>query len=142
MELPICEYVKTGGGRCGSPAVHDDKYCFFHRRLMYHMPYTELYSELLGEIEAGKMPKMANVAIPFLDDGAAIQIGFMQVVHGLSHGRLNTRQGRLLLSALHGAAANLKVMNEAIAEGAKNLRESKKPAASVVAAVAEKKQAG
>jgi hypothetical protein len=130
MDFPMCEYVKTGGGRCGSPAVRDDKYCFFHRRLMYHMPYTELFSELLGEIEAGKLPKIANFAFPFLDDGAAIQIGFMQVVHGLSHGRLNTRQGRLLLSALHGAAANLKFMNEAIAEGAKNRFERKKPMAS------------
>ena len=106
------------------------------------MPNTELFNEWIGEMVPGVMPIVHNFDFPVLDDAAAVQIGFMQVVHGISHGRLNPRQARLVLSALHGAAANLKFMDKAIADGAKNYFQMKKPAASVPAAGEPKTQAG
>ena len=106
------------------------------------MPNTELFSELIGEVQPGIMPTIHNFDFPLLDDAAAVQIGFMQVVHGISHGRLNPRQARLVLSALHGAAGNLKFMNEAVAAGARNRCELKKPAATADGISQPKKQVG
>jgi hypothetical protein len=51
----------------------------------------------------------------YLEDGAAIQIGFMQLIHGVAQQRLEQWRARMILSALHGAAANLRQMDAATA---------------------------
>ena len=58
----------------------------------------------------------AQFELPYLEDGAAIQIGFMQLIHGVSQQRLEQWRARMILSALHGAAANLRMMEASSAQ--------------------------
>ena len=48
---------------------------------------------------------------PYLEDAAAVQIGFMQFIYGVSQQRIEQWRARMILSALHGAAANLRMMD-------------------------------
>ena len=52
---------------------------------------------------------------PYLEDAAAVQIGFMQFIYGVAQQRLEQWRARMILSALHGAAANLRLMDAATA---------------------------
>ena len=55
----------------------------------------------------------------------AIQIGFMQLIHGVAQQRLEQWRARMILSALHGAAANLRLMDAASAQCEMPQRECK-----------------
>jgi hypothetical protein len=57
----------------------------------------------------------AQYELPYLEDGAAIQIGFMQLIHGVAQQKLEQWRARMISSALHGAAANLRQMDAATA---------------------------
>jgi hypothetical protein len=53
-----------------------------------------------------------------LEDAAAVQIGFMQFIYGVAQQRIEEWRARMILSALHGAAANLRLMDaEAASRG-------------------------
>jgi len=113
MSIPICEHLKPGGTRCGSPAVHGKQFCYYHLNLRHAMPMTTLFVQENPNPAPGEYP-VAVFDLPLLEDPASIQIGFMQLIHGVAHGRLEPRRARLILSALHGAAANLRLLNEAM----------------------------
>jgi hypothetical protein len=113
MDLPICEHIKPGGARCGSPAVRDHKYCYHHAGLRKGVPATNLFVFLANP--HSQDDPYAQFELPYLEDGAAIQIGFMQLIHGVAQQRLEQWRARMILSALHGAAANLRQMDAATA---------------------------
>jgi len=113
MELPICEHIKPGGTRCGSPAVRDHQYCYHHAGLRKAVPATNLFVFLANP--HSQDDPYAQFELPYLEDGAAIQIGFMQLIHGVAQHRLEQWRARMILSALHGAAANLRLMEAATA---------------------------
>lgn len=113
MSVPICEYIRTGGKRCGSPALRDQRFCYYHSGQFRSMPMTTMFYEENPNPREGEYPVTA-FNMPFLDDAAAIQIGYMQLIHGVSHLRLEPRRARLILLALQGAAANLKYAEVAL----------------------------
>ena len=109
----ICEHIKPGGQRCGSPAWHDEKYCYHHTEVRKRAPKTNLFVRLFN-------PHPENhpdyrYELPYLEDAAAIQIGFMQLIHGVAQELIRPDRAKLILSALHGAAANLRQMEAAMA---------------------------
>ncbi len=68
----------------------------------------------------------AQFELSYLEDGA-IQIGFMQLIHGVVQQRLEQWRARMILSALHGAAANLRLMDASSAACEKIQPEKKVP---------------
>src|SRR3954470_15363206 len=78
-----CVHVKSNGVRCGSPAMHNHPWCYFHDRY-YNRPYED--------------------SIPFLEDANAIQIAVMQVLDGLRSGRLDRLTAQTYLYGLRIAA--------------------------------------
>src|ERR1039457_3148830 len=54
-----------------------------------------------------------GMEMPYLEDPAAIQIGFMQLIHGVAQELIRPDRAKLILSALHGAALNLRMMEKA-----------------------------
>ncbi len=113
MTLQICEQIKPGGTRCGSPAVRGTQHCYYHNNLRRCMPMTTMFVEQNPNPAPGEYP-VAVFDLPLLEDPASIQIGFMQLIHGVAHHRLEPRRARLILSALHGAASNLRMLSEAM----------------------------
>jgi hypothetical protein len=43
MTVPICEHIKPGGARCGSPALRDKQFCYYHLNLRHAMPLTTMF---------------------------------------------------------------------------------------------------
>jgi hypothetical protein len=95
--VPRCHYIKTNGTRCGSPALRDQKFCYFHQRWqqqrinLRHYPGEESYLEL-----------------PVLEDADSIQMALTQVMRLVLSQKINPKEAGLLLYALQIASANLK----------------------------------
>jgi len=126
MDLQLCEHIKVGGTRCGSPALKDEKYCYYHIAVHRLVPRMNLFVDINNPYSAGQ-PGYDSM-FPYPEDTAAIQIGFTQLIHGLSRGWIDHKRGRLILAALQGAAANLRHAEKLVAAGAK-LAAGKKPSA-------------
>jgi hypothetical protein len=125
MDLAVCRHNKTGGGRCGSPAMRGQDYCYFHAGSHRAIPTVNLWPKpkahsRLGEYRAnaGKDQDGPSDAthhdVPWprcklTGDALAIQIGLSHVVQGITQGLLNVRQAKIFLAALHRAAANLRM---------------------------------
>ena len=113
MDVPLCQQIKPDGTRCGTPAIRDHKYCYHHTTVRKLVPKTNVYGLLNPGGVTGE--PYERYELPFLESGAAIQIGFMQLIHGVSIGLVAGQRAQVMLSALHGAAANLREMNKAAA---------------------------
>ncbi len=134
MDLPICEHIKMGGARCGSPAERDQKYCHYHAGVHRLVPKTNLFVNLYSPV--AQLIPQHECNLPYLEDSASIQIGFTQLIHGVSQDRIQPRQARLILEALKGAAANLKHTDRLMVKAAE-LAARRKPPASVKTAGAK-----
>lgn len=119
MGLVICEHVKVGGGRCGSPALRGQHYCYFHAPAHGAIPSVNL-SEL-ASYQRARTPRPAQRSLStsadqsvswqrcrLSGDALAIQMGLSRLVQGICQGLLNARQAKILLAALTRAAADLR----------------------------------
>jgi len=125
MDVPLCQHVKPDGSRCGTPAIRNHKYCYHHTTVRKLVPKTTVHG-LLTSGTTGE-PYVA-FELPFLETPEAIQIGFMQLIHGVGTGLMEPKRARMILSALYGAAANLREMNKAAARAKAAQAMMKKPA--------------
>jgi hypothetical protein len=109
MDVPLCLFLRPNGTRCGSPAMRNHQYCYHHTTIRRLVPKTDLfglhYNGTTGE-------PYDTFELPYLDTGEAIQIGFMQLINGVSTGVITGTRARVMLAALYGAAANLREMNK------------------------------
>jgi len=97
---PRCRHIKASGTQCGSPALRDKNFCFYHQQ---HRPWAvECYSEskwATGEI-----------TLPYFEDAHSIQSVIRQVVQMVMQRRIEHKTAGLLLYALQIASSNLKRM--------------------------------
>jgi hypothetical protein len=131
MNLPLCEHIKLGGGRCGSPALRDQKYCHYHAATHRAIPNMNVFLKL-WDCDPQQEP-YGKYQFPYLEDFEAIQIGFTQFIHAVSQGLLNAKEGALILGALQGASRNLRHAENLMAKAARDAP-GKKPPASVASA--------
>ncbi|MGD0929293.1 MAG: hypothetical protein ABR902_01455 [Candidatus Korobacteraceae bacterium] len=114
MDLAICRHLKLGGGRCGSPAMRGQDYCYFHAGAHRTIPAVDLWPDPKARClrqAHGRLSDATQQKIPSLDyelsgEATAIQRGFMRLIQGITQGLLNARQAKLMLAALQRAAAN------------------------------------
>lgn len=92
---PQCEHFKTNGVRCGSPALRNRSFCFFHQRAF---DLRQLRRERPG----------SGLHLPLLEDANAIQIAVQDVVHAVAEDRLDPRRAGSILYGLNTASSNLK----------------------------------
>src|ERR1039457_4958504 len=95
-----CQHVKAAGVQCGSPALRNIKYCYYHQQgrsqaIEYYSeaPYTAIDSDL-----------------PLFEDAYSIQLAIRQVAHMLMHNLIDNKKAGLLFYSLQIASANLKHM--------------------------------
>ena len=111
MSLPEnirqCEHIRISGQRCGSPALRDQKHCYFH----------DYSFNPANRFKGG---------IPMIEDATAIQIGLLRVIRNLEAEPASSKNYALMLYALQTASANLKrvreeaaIMDETIADAQK-----------------------
>ena len=128
-QLPLCEHVKIGGMRCGSPALRNQKYCHHHAGVYQLVPRTHVF---LPATPAMELDPTYPYQLPYLEDFEALQIGYMQFIRGVADNRIDHRRAKLVLDALKSAGTNLRHKDRLLARAAE-LCVRKKPSASVPA---------
>ena len=103
MGLAICRHIKLGGGRCGSPALRGQHYCYFHAGAHRAIPSVNLWPNPEAralEIAHREDPLSSELRNRALE----IQFGYTHLLWGLGQGLLSVRQAKLFLNRLHEAA--------------------------------------
>jgi hypothetical protein len=95
-----CQHIKVNGTRCGSPALRQNKSCFYHHQ---NHPATVLcYDDTKHAI--------GKINLPVFEDAYSIQTVIREVVQLVLQKRVEPKTASLLLYALQIASSNLKRM--------------------------------
>jgi hypothetical protein len=97
-----CQHMKVNGERCQSPALRDQKFCYFHDRC----------SPAQIDVSTSAQFPAAPFFLPVLEDAASIQWGITQVCEHLLNRRLDAKKAGVLLYAMQIASSNLPRMQE------------------------------
>jgi hypothetical protein len=92
-----CQHIKVNGTQCASPALREEKYCYFHMRW-----HATRMSVILKEREHW------IAGLPTLEDANSIQVGLAEVMRLLVTKEIDSKTGALLLYAMQTASANMK----------------------------------
>jgi len=93
-----CEHIQFNGNRCGSPALRDEIYCYFHR-IWRHQPDCMPHRP---------DPSGALFDLPLLEDANGVQLAIQQVLQALVANKMDVRRAYTLLFGLQTAASNIK----------------------------------
>ncbi len=99
-EAPTCQHIKTNGTQCGSPALKDNQFCYYHQHCR---PLTWTY-----QCGSYRNYSQTEFTLPVLEDAHAIQMTLRQVVELVLQHRLDDKKAGLVLYALQIASSNLK----------------------------------
>lgn len=92
-DAPRCTYIKVTGHRCGSPAMKQEHFCFFHARMIKGVRYR-------ADMQ------MSPAAV--LEDAEAVQVGLMEIITELLERKIAWREASLVVRALEVAARNVR----------------------------------
>src|SRR6266852_1373320 len=95
-----CRHIKVSRTQCGSPALRNKNFCFYHHK------DRPLPVECYSDIEYATV----EINLPFFEDAHSIQAVIRQVVQMVLQKRLERKTASLLLYALQIASSNLKRM--------------------------------
>jgi hypothetical protein len=101
LRIRICEHVKMSHGRCGSPAMRGQRYCYYHGGAHREMPPANLLAALGCPGHETDFRLSSEQRYPGAT--AAVQRGFFQLFHALAHNEIDLRRATLLLASLHRA---------------------------------------
>ena len=97
-----CQHIKINGTQCGSPALHRNRFCYFHKR------WSDQRVRLNSARNRGKA---AELDLPVFEDANSIQVALMQIVRLLATGQMDHKTASLILYALQTASFNLRHTN-------------------------------
>ena len=93
-----CQHIKVNGTQCGSPALRNETYCYFHMR----------WALKSMEIDEGRQRERWNVTLALPDDADSIQMGLGEVIRLILTNRINHQTAALLVYTLQTASVNLR----------------------------------
>jgi hypothetical protein len=96
-----CQHIKVSGIQCGSPALRNKAFCFYHQQT--RPLAVECYAE--QEYSTGE------IDLPPFEDAHSVQYVLRQVVQMVMQKRIERKTASLLLYALQIASSNLKRMD-------------------------------
>ncbi len=116
MGLAICQRIKLGGGgRCGSPALRGQDYCYFHAGAHRTIPSVNLHpnnrrdgGSRRANFEDAAHQDAAWQRCKLSGEALAIQKGLSRLVQGIAQGSLSVRQAKIILVALQRAFLSLR----------------------------------
>jgi hypothetical protein len=89
--IRICTHIKVNGVRCGSPALRQEVFCYFHQRMIRGVRTP---------------PKSRLHPIAMLENQESIQASLMEIVNALVRNQIDVARARLILRALSIAVRN------------------------------------
>ena len=96
-KIPQCQHIKKNGSQCGSPALRNQKFCYFHDRC------RPLIEDGSG---SARFPP-APFFLPLLADANSIQTALSRICEHLLNRRLDPKKAGVLLYAAQLASTNL-----------------------------------
>ena len=93
-----CSHLKDDGTHCGSPAVRQNKFCYFHKRM---------HEERIVVHQARARRRCARFEFPLLEDAGSIRLSRTRVTRQVANGHMDAKTANLLSFALQTASANL-----------------------------------
>jgi hypothetical protein len=91
-----CQHIRVNGTQCGSPALRDEKHCYYHMR--WHTTSMAVTLKQREDWIAG---------LPTLEDANSIQVGLAEVMRLLVTQEVDHKTGALLLYAMQTASVNV-----------------------------------
>lgn len=112
----ICRHIKTNGARCGSPALTNHAFCYFHRNLAsrHPKPAPEPTPTIIHPLDPTRELQVAaepTLHLPALEDRESIQLAASMIIGALARNTLDTRRATALLYGLQVASANAVRLN-------------------------------
>ncbi len=101
VEIARCQHIKTSGAQCGSPALKEKDFCYYHEE--NRTVPAEVYLD--GESYADR-----QIMLPPLEDAHAIQTMLRHVMQMMMQRRIDRKDAGLMLYALQIASGNMKQM--------------------------------
>ena len=111
MQYETCHHVHPDGAYCGSPALRDRKYCYYH--LMERARRLRRARALRDDVPY-------RLQIQSLDNPYAIRTAVTEIAQALTSGQLDPRAAGKLLYAIQLAASANRRIEKMEAEAAKN----------------------
>ncbi len=99
MPCRTCDHLKEDGVYCSSPALRDQRYCYFH---------LNLRARRVQAARARLRNEPFRLQMPILDNAHAILSGVQQVLDALADNCLSARQAAVYLYGLQMASTSLK----------------------------------
>ncbi len=99
-----CQHILTKGTQCGSPALRNKNFCYYHEQCP--PSDTETYAKQEDPYSMGE------ITLPPFEDAHSIQHVLRQVTQLLLQKRIDHKTAGLLLYGLQIASANLKRMSD------------------------------
>jgi hypothetical protein len=100
-----CQHLKVNGTQCGSPALRNERFCFFHQEQKQNHPAIDPNSK--SKVDRKSNRRAVQMILPVLEDANSIQVALMQVMRLLISAQIDHRTAGLLLYALQTASVNL-----------------------------------
>ena len=89
--VKICTHIKVTGHPCGSPALRDQRFCYFHQRV----------------IRGVRTPPKSRIhPIALLESAEAIQVALMETINAIVRNQIDLPRANLILRALNIAVRN------------------------------------
>jgi hypothetical protein len=92
-----CQHFKVGGAQCGSPALENRRFCFFH-----HANRPRLL-----RMDRNLRRDAPIITLPILEDANSIQEATRQVIELLLSGQIGQNAARVAFYGLQLASSNL-----------------------------------
>lgn len=88
--ITICRHIKTNGQRCGSPALRDNHFCYYHDKI--------------HNVGAEPHLKYGPLQLPAPEDPASVQLSVARINDAVIHGKIDLKMATTLLYGLQVAA--------------------------------------
>lgn len=126
-----CRHIHVMGRRCGSPALTDKPYCYFHARSRTrHLPADTMSTiihplntddqrqrnPLIAEYYAGTSTSPAIFDFPPIEDRESIRVSASMIIGALGRNQLDPKRAASMLYALQVATAVTCIDDDGIRE--------------------------
>jgi hypothetical protein len=102
VQIRLCQHIKVNGTRCASPALRDEKHCYYHTEWRRKSAKVNLKVKVEGE-------KRRTITLPSLEDANSVHVALAEMLRLLATDQIDHRTAALMLYALQLASSNLKM---------------------------------
>ena len=93
---PLCDHVFSTGRCCGSPALKDSNFCYWH--------HTARARRASRPAPPPEQPTNSNILMPLVEDADSLMVSLQEVLHAIAENRIDRARAGLLLYGIQTSA--------------------------------------